>query len=191
MASSIDLTRQVHVAELPAFGADVASRLAAPGRPASELETIFAESIRAHCVTCGIELSGADLHQLALVDVHDPSAFPKLARLKQGYCARKDCSSRFFLVEFLARAGLEWPAVLEPAPAAAAAASDPAALTKAGVRSAAFQAARRKFLFRVGIGLAIVALLLLIRFFQRGGTIPGFTPEPKYRVDPASVTNAP
>ncbi len=190
MASSIVLTRQVHVEELPAFGADVASRLAAPGRPASELETIFAESIQAHCVTCGIELSGADLHQLALVDVHDPSAFPKLARLKQGYCGRKDCSSRFFLVEFLARPGLDWLAILEPAPAAPAGA-DPAALTKAGLRSAAFQAARRKFLFRVGIGLAFVALLLLIRFFQRGGTIPGFTPEPKYRVDPASVTNAP
>jgi len=99
--------QQIPVEWLGGLSVVLARVLGEAGVGGADLERLIGESVRAECVSCGLGLSGADLIMAGLGD----EVPERLARLRLGYCARRDCRSRFYVVRFLPREGTEWRAI--------------------------------------------------------------------------------
>lgn len=178
---------QIRVDALPAAYRAAVEEGKRMGLSAAELSDVFNRHFGAECLQCGIQVTGEELGQLALASPHDPPTDPRLARLLQGYCARKDCDSYYYRLVFQAHPKVDWNRVARatsgtPAPA-------PAATPTSGDRPGRFWFLEDPRVRRVGIGIAILLVLLVLRHFALGGRVPFLHRSPKYTVDPASVTD--
>lgn len=181
---------QVHVQALPSLHAALVDAVKDAGLTAADLHELFASHIAAECVQCGITLGGADLERLGFPASVDPPEDAKLTRLRQGYCARRDCNSYYYRVVLQPHPKVNWQGVIgalgsiaprpQPGPAAAAAPSPSlAGAVLGGLRSR-----------RVWVGIGLVLLLLVAKHLMSGGRIPLLHRTPDYRVDPASTAPA-
>lgn len=87
--------RTVRVEQIRRIHGALGRALADVGDAAS-LARAFVDLARLRCLGCGIEVTGIELTELALVTVPDPAAETKIDRLRLGFCARRGCESRYY-----------------------------------------------------------------------------------------------
>lgn len=117
MASAKSETRELHLRDLPAFHASLVAALAEAGFTGAQLHEIFEARVRGECMQCGSPATGAELAHATAVGAADPGLNPRVARLAQGYCGRKDCPSYFYRLTFAPAEGVAWEKLLERADA--------------------------------------------------------------------------
>lgn len=179
-------SRPVAFQELPRRCQSLATAIRECGVAAENVRGVFDAAVAVECEQCHIRMSGAELFDLA--QPPDPAAapFPRLERLRQGYCPRADCNSYHARMELKEIPGIIWSKVLTRADAAAAALDEleppPAEVTEARRRTA-----RWTLFGRAAIGLAAILILLLIRQWYVGGRIPLLREPQQFIADPSSV----
>ncbi|HNQ88042.1 MAG TPA: hypothetical protein PKM73_05455 [Verrucomicrobiota bacterium] len=176
---------QFHVNALPTLGPALTQTLVDQGLAAADQQEVLAQKVALECLHCGITITGADLQILA--SPPDPATpdDPRIARLRQGYCARKACPSYYYRLLLEPDPKVDWNRALPHLGVA----SVPAPSTTSPPPRTSFLATllhdpRHR---RVLYGLAILILLLVVRHFATGGRIPFVHSSPTYTVDPASV----
>ena len=145
-------------------------------------------AVRVQCEQCGTRLNPAELTALATSAAPALANSPRLARLHQGYCARNDCKSYYYRIEFPPTEGIDWNSALaaspdpepEPIPSEAAAAPKPRLIPLTGPLAA-----------KLGATLALILTLILLRQWYVGGTIPLLRQPESFQVDPRSLPAAP
>src|SRR5206468_772059 len=145
------------------------------------LSSALRSGIFAECVQCGIRVTGEELLELS-EPAKAPAHNPRVERLRQGYCARNSCDTYFYRLLFPAHPDIDWATVLARTESVAA---ERVQQVEAGdaMNEAAKRAARWRLVARVGIGLAAVALLLLVRQWYLGGRIPLIREPENFQVD--------
>lgn len=186
MSDTEPVSTQVRVDALPAAYQIVLGSLQGTGLKPAELTEIVTHHVLAECLQCGIQVTGADLGQLALTTPAEGEAEDsRIARLRHGYCARRDCEAYYYRLVFRDHPKIDWaritPALmnLRPPP------PEPEPAAKPRPTVAALLADKRNLRVLVGLGLLLV--LLVVRYFMAGGTLPFIHPPPHYTVDPGSV----
>ncbi|MBI4663790.1 MAG: hypothetical protein HY735_33735 [Verrucomicrobia bacterium] len=175
---------QIPIERLPSVYRALLQVLNESGLTGPPLETLLSAALRAKCRQCGVEVSAAEIGQLAASDAKTPIDNPKAERLRLGYCARNRCDSRFYVIHFAPTAGVDWAETFKRTEEilSAAPAEDSATRTPSGLwfRTRAlwgqFQPRqRRQLMVLAGLGM----LLLAIRWYQSGAWIPGLSPRPQ------------
>lgn len=182
---------QVRVDALPAAYHAVVEAVQALGLSAAEMTTIFDQHVAAECLQCGIQISGEQLSRLAHAAEQEASSDPLLARLQQGYCARKDCTSYYYRFVFRDHPKVEWERVAAVAAGAGARAAEAPTQPPPAASGPRFWYLQDQRTRRVIIGIGVLLALLVLRYFSTGGRVPFVHQAPKYVVDPASVTDQP
>jgi hypothetical protein len=175
------VTRQEYLYNLAEFCRGLHETLLATGLTPDQTFEVFHSAVSAECLGCGILVSGEELFALA----HPPSperSTAKIGRLRLGDCARQGCQAYYYRLSFLAQEH-DWQALLAQVDAR----RQPAANSRRG--PGFWKMARvlpnPALLVRVGVALAVIVVLLLVRQWHQGGGIP-FVREPEnFRVDPA------
>ena len=192
-------TTQVRVADLRPLYEGLVTALRTAGLSGAAMNEVLARHLYVQCLQCGMQISGEDLRRLALgdVSVHDD---PRLERLHQGYCARRDCGSAYYGVVVRDYPKLDWPLVLKQA-------IDPASIPVAAKEPADSQAAVdpapgpsqpldytrlwRNPRFRLLAWIALAVTLLMAKLWI-SGTVPALLHRnPGFQVDPSSVDPGP
>jgi hypothetical protein len=160
--------------------------LSAACRRCGPSEAKTAEAVRAalsaECMKCGIHVSGGELLAISeTAEAKEPSA--KVKRMRLGYCARDGCESFTYRLFFRSHPGADWPTITAQLEAVGQNCTELSAAQAAAKRAAA-RKARWRTLGRIGIALAIIGLLLVIRQWYVGGRIPLLREPEKFRVDP-------
>lgn len=160
--------------ELADFSASLETTLSA-GPETEKLRPALREALSAECVQCGIRLMGSDILNFPLEE-NDP----RYERLRNGYCARSGCDSRFYRVTCAPHPQLNWPVLLSPAQEL----TDERKADEFHAENRASSSRRRNStLLRTAAVIAVLLILVLIRHIQTGGTIP-FVREPEdFKVD--------
>jgi hypothetical protein len=190
-ANRAPVVKNLHVEKLVEFYTAIADALIYAGLSGNQLNSIFAGHVHIECVECGFELSGNDLSVLTLTPAETRLDDPRLARLRQGYCGRKDCNSKYFTVTLSPHPELDWAGVIARVEShGSSPVSDQAESPMGGspmIRADRTPSAFSKPHVRLVAGIAILLALLLGKYWLSNGTLPGFSPKPKYQVDPASL----
>jgi len=185
------VVKNLHLEKLVGFYTAIADALIYAGLSGNQLNSIFAGHVHIECVECGFELNGNDLSVLTLTPAETRLDDPRLARLRQGYCGRKDCNSKYFTVTLSPHPELDWAGVIAQVESRSASpVSDQTAAPVDGspiVRADRPPSAVSKPPVRLVVGIVILLALLLGKYWLSNGTLPGFSPKPKYQVDPASL----
>ncbi len=178
---------QVPIQGLVPLYTRLAGALKDTGMAEAQLQEALQQGVRARCAQCGTLLSGEDLGRLSAADPSAPPADPRIGRLVRGYCAGKDCSSSYYQVEFQDSPNVDWGQVRAQAeqsgdgvPPSGQEAKNP--IPKADRPPVPWR--------RVGIGLGVILVLLLVRFVYLHGYVPLVQRPQNFAVDPAS-TNFP
>jgi hypothetical protein len=190
MSDPTPLTRQEPLQTLPAFCAALVAALQPDGPAGERLRPALDAALAAECVLCGITLTGTELLAVGTPASEPPGDDPKTTRLRQGYCARKDCTSYFYRLRFTPHPDIDWARALAQAEVAK---TDPR--EEVQVEAVALAAARRAVRWRLGgrllAGLTVLALLWLLRQWYIGGTIPLLREPEHFTADPASYQHPP
>lgn len=187
MASAQSETRELNLRDLPAFHAALVAALAEAGFTGAQLHEIFEAHVRGECLQCGSPASGAELaHATAVGAGTAADLSPRVARLAQGYCGRKDCPSHFFRLTFLSADGLDWLKTLERADALGALRARVEKLEQAAATTEHQAAGHRRLLLAGGVLAALLVLWAGKRLLS-GQPLPGFQAKPKYQVEPDSL----
>jgi len=182
-------SKEVRIDQLASRLGRVYEALLARGISPEQGKAFIANELRAECVQCGMTVNGEELAEIATSNENAINQSPKLTRIVQSYCARKDCGSYVYKVFSQENGSVKWDELWE-SPAESGANDSPSA--DEGPRpSSSFVRAliRRHGLGKVLFALAalIIGLLLLYLRFKT----PSWSSEPsKYQADPASVRPA-
>lgn len=155
-----------------------------------QLPGLFEASVAGECVQCGIRLTAEELLGLSETSPADGAANSKVARLRQGYCARNGCASYAYLLTFNAHPIVDWPKILAAVESAGHEQHAEVA-AEAEAQQIGRREARKKRVLKIAAGIALLLLLLLLRQWITGGPIPILREPKKYTVDPASVVERP
>jgi len=184
------IIRQEQLHGLPQFCISLAEALKRIVPDDARRKTLVRTSLSAECVLCGLSVNGEELLEVGVSDGAAEPANPKIARLRQGYCARNGCDSRFYRLTFYQHPELDWSRAFSQSETVQEEQREEA---KAEVAEA--KALRRvhrwKLAGRVGIGLVVLCVLYMIRQWYTGGTIPILREPEKYQTDPASLRQRP
>lgn len=74
----------------------------------AEWQELCNTRISAECPGCKIKLTGLELRLLATVHDGEEPESPKLERLRQNYCARNSCDSRFYVIHVQPESERHW-----------------------------------------------------------------------------------
>jgi len=156
------------------------------------LERLFAETIEAECVICGIRLVGTDLIAASLgSDAPTAGSSLELARLRLGYCARKTCKSSYYVVRFAPWPNIDWREVwihIQPALAAVSTASTepaPPVRWRSLIPERWLQRASKP------VPILIASALVLVLCWRGGCRVPGLSPKPRVFIVPESSATPP
>lgn len=185
--SPVVVHKDVHLPAMPAFIASLQAALQEKGTAPEKARELILNHASAECLACKIRIKGDELllldPQSAVMDVP-----PKISRLRQGYCARQTCDTYFYRVELANQPGLDWAQYLpetenKVAEAQAAPTAEQMALKRIE---------RKQLLMRVGAGVVLVLVALLIKQIYQGGEIPLIRQAEKFEVDRfPTITNKP
>jgi hypothetical protein len=160
----------------------LAEALKKAGLNAGQLNQVFARHVRAECVRCGMQVTGAELGLLHL-GARGGDTEQKLERLAKGYCARRDCESYYYRVVLDPCPEVDWGTIVSAVQSGQSAGTPlptPAAAPK-------WRWWTDKRVLRVAAGVALMLVLLVVRYLWSGGTIPLIHQDPGYKVDPSSL----
>lgn len=183
-------TRELHLRELPAFHAALVAALAEAGQSGAQLHEVFETRVRGECLRCGSPASGAELAHATALGVGGAELTPRVARLAQGYCGRKDCASYFYRLTFAPTEGVDWARMLERADALGALRARVEKLEQDAQGTARTAAGRQRVLLVAGALAALLSVWVVKRLLS-GQPLPGFEAKPKYQVDPSSLPPPP
>ena len=156
----------------------------------AQLPGFLEATVTGECVQCGIRLTAEELLALSETSPADGAANPKVARLRQGYCARNGCASYAYLLTFKAHPAVDWPKILAAVESSGQEQHAEVA-AEAEAQQIARREARKKRVLKIVAGIALLLLLLLIRQWITGGPIPILREPKKYTVDPTSTIERP
>ena len=182
MSSEPVHVRSQHLQRLGQFSLTLAEVLEQSATAPDKLREVLRGAWSGECVQCGIQVTGEELLALSK-PAEAGEANPRVARLRQGYCARNRCDSYYYRLIFTPHPDIDWTRVLsqtEPQEAEHVKQAD----AECAAVEAAKRAVRRRMAGRVLVGVAVVALLLLIRQWFVGGTIPLVREPENFQVDP-------
>jgi len=179
------LTRDEQIKGLVDFTSDLAAAVQRQKNGKADLDIAASELFFSECTVCNLRVSGEELLKVGEPDTSEASAPVK--RMRLGYCAHVGCEAYVYRLSFRNGAGVDWPAAFEHI----------RELTEARKQVANGGAeeerrkqavARRKLVGRILLGIGIVLILLAIRQWYMGGTIPFIREPEKFRVgtSPAS-----
>lgn len=146
-------------------------------------ENDFTAAFEAECIGCGIQISGAELLQIADLSGGDVASDSKVDRLRKGYCARRTCESRFYEIRCVAQRGVDWQAILAMKDGHVSA-PEPLIPDDTPAASGGW---RNKLILIGGIGIAAILLLAIAFQYWAGGRIPFLREPEKFEVDPAAA----
>ncbi len=180
--------REQHLQTLAPFCRALDQALSAQELPPDQALDIWRTNVSGVCVCCGTIISGDDLFGLSQT-LEGPYPSAPLQRLSLGYCPHPGCESFFCRLTFRKHEKVDWPALLERAEALMGEPGRPAGKLRAADYLKGFLSLG--LTRRIGIGLALLIVLLLVRQWYGGGRIPWVREPERFRVDPAPETNEP
>ena len=176
--NSQTVQRELHLPSLPQFVVGLETALLAKGHSPEKARDLLTQHASAECLACGIKVKGEELlllgPQSAAMDVSS-----KIARLRQGYCARQTCETYFYRVLLANLPDLDWAQLLAEAENSVAeqtAAPDVEQLAKKRL-------ARKQLGIRLAVAAGILLVLLLAKQLYQGGRIPLLREPEKFEVD--------
>lgn len=178
------LVREQPLSSLTGFSRALAGAMVAA---TPEMEKALGEALFGECIQCGIAVNGTELAHVCGQDP-DSDAENKLARLRLGYCARKDCNGHTYRLKFYKHIDLKWDDLLAKIDAnlqEQRAESDRAS----GVTQAAKRAEQLRVAKKAGMVVLVFLVLFILRQLFLGGSIPFIREAEKFQVDVS--TNAP
>ena len=177
------LTRDEQIKGLVEFSSDLVAAVKHQANGELKSGVAVSELCWAECTVCNLRVSGEELLKIGeLPDASDVSAAVK--RLRLGYCAHAGCESYFYRISFRQGAGVDWTAVAANMKELAEARKMAMTVgSEEGRKKLA--AARWKLAGRISLGVAVVLILLAIRQWYFGGTIPFIREAEKFRVGTA------
>lgn len=167
-------TRKLALGQLATFARNARAALSQAGIVDLDHAGVFQKHLSARCCLCDTRASSAVVGALftgATLEAGRPAE--ELARLRQEYCLRLGCDSRFYELTFAPHPAVNWTAIGTEAPTEAPPAYAGLAVGSAVVSKAA-QTVRGQFSWRlVAVAVALLALLAW-RQWWTGGSIPFF-----------------
>ena len=189
MSASASITRKLPLAQLAALARNARAALSQAGIADMEHAGVFRTHITMRCCGCDARPSPEVVGALFTGATLEASrSAEELGRLRQQYCLRAGCDSRFYELTFAPHPPVNWAAIGTEALPEAPHASVGLAVGSAVVRKTA-QTVRAQFSWRL-VAVAVVLLALLawrqwwvsgsIPFFREAKTFTseGFEPEP-------------
>jgi len=169
-----------HLEKIPPIVEFVSATLKRSGITPGVLDEYFRTGFCAECIECRIRLTGHELLMLSEDSAPDEKqTSPKVARLRQGYCARGGCDSYFYNLSFQDLPNIDWPKLLSESAVTAKLGSQ----DEIGKSLGLFGAQRHRLLATVAIGFAAFILLFILRQLYLGGSIPFIREPENFRVD--------
>jgi hypothetical protein len=184
MADLDPIVRQESLPDLPQFCVHLGEALKRMVPDEARRRAAAQTSLFGECVLCGLTVNGLELLEVGRREGEAANA--KLGRLRQGYCGRNGCDSRFYRLTFSPFPNLDWSQAFMQSAVVQEEHQEQAQADAAEAR-ARTRAEQWKWAGRVGIGLAVLCVLYLIRQWYIGGTIPLLREPQKFRTDPASL----
>jgi len=175
------LEREEHVQNLSRFSQRLAGALGQSTPGPDQLRPALRAAVSGECVQCGIRITGEELIELSQ-PAETAESNPKIARLRQGYCARNHCDSYYYRLTFRTHPDLDWTSLLSRADSVDEAQPQPTPVEDA-TKKATPGTERRRIIGRVALALAVMALLLLVRQWYRGDRIPFIREPENFQVD--------
>lgn len=174
MSASVASARKLALGQLAPFARNARAALSQAGLAELEHAGIFQTHIIARCCACDArpspEVVGA-LFTGAELEAGRPAG--ELARLRQEYCLRAGCESRFYELTFARHPAVNWAAIGTEAQPDAPNAPVGLAVGEAVVRKTA-QSVRAQLSWRLAAALVLLLALLAWRQWWTGGSIPFF-----------------
>ena len=174
MSTSAPITRKLPLAQLAAFACNARAALSQAGVEDLEHAGVFRLHIAARCCGCDARPSPEVVTALftgAALEAIRPAQ--ELARLREEYCLRKDCKSRFYELTFAPHPLVDWAAIGTDSQPGSPQASVSLAVGGAVVRSTA-RAVRAQLSWKLAAAAALLIALLAWRQWWTGGSIPFF-----------------
>lgn len=168
------IVRKLALAQLAAFARNARAALAQAGIPDLEHAGVFRTHIAARCCGCDARLSPevvAALFTGAALQAGRPA--DGLARLREEYCLRTGCESRFYELTFSPHPLVDWAAIGTDSQPDSPQASVNLAVGGAVVRTTA-RAVRAQLSWKLAAAVALLLALLAWRQWWTGGSIPFF-----------------
>jgi len=177
--------RQARLEMLEAFCQALDRAFTRAGLAPEKSDEAWRVGVAAECVRCGIRIYGEELHALSRPPAEE-YANAKIGRLRLGDCARSGCDSYYYRLTFYPCPEVNWAEILaaierDTEESAGQKAGEPA--HNNGWRLLLHSSATR----RVGVALAVVVILLVVRQWYIGGRIPLLREPHKFQVSPEST----
>jgi hypothetical protein len=182
-------TLQVRLDALPASYSMLVKTLGASGLSGTVIHEVISNNLQATCTACGISVTGSELTVLALAGWGESLADPRLARLAQGYCCRRDCNSYYYNLELKPHPSLPPDPFRAEFAAAESIARAPESEGDTGLFNSLIT--RRALIFKVAAGTTFVFALVVGRHLWTGGSLRRAPRQRKYTADPASLPTMP
>lgn len=185
---STALEVRVALESLPAIPGALTRAMGALGIAGNSMEPLLSGCMEAECATCGILIRGPEL--LATAIAGELAGDSKAGRLRLGYCARKGCDSRYYIIRFCRADGVNWSAAWTRAEAILSGrdADPPEPDAPTGPPAPA----RPSLLRSPALCASVAAGALLTGMFamRSGCRIPGLTPGGEVFIVPEIATGA-
>jgi len=188
MSTHVPAPEHVRLDSLRSFHARLVQALDAQSPPVGPAAEIIVASLSLQCEQCAIQISGAEWMATLSAENRDVLDDPRLVRLHQGYCPRKDCQSYYGRVRFKPVPGVDWTNVLKQFQTMP---SEPEQHAAAAAVTARSNMGRRQMGLRLVLGGIAILVLLVLRRLYTGGSIPLLRPAHKFEIDPASTPTLP
>jgi hypothetical protein len=178
------LVRQEHLPKLEAFCRSLVEVFKRSRLGAEESLATFRQSVAAECVQCGTRVSGEQLCALLSQPPPADKTNPRLERLHHGYCAAEGCNSYYYRLVFKPDPKVDWTSALKQAEIVLdeSAPNHGLATESEWAQKLARYLLATGLAIRLGIGMAVVVFLLIVRQWQLGGPIPLIRQPEHFRV---------
>lgn len=187
MPTHLPAPEHVRLDSLRDFHARLTRALAAQSPSVGPAAEVIAASLSLQCEQCAIQINGAEWMATLSTEDRELLGDPRLVRLHQGYCPRKDCQSYYGRVHFKPVPGVDWTVVIQQAKAMPSQPEQPAAEADHAVTTLG----RRQVGLRLVLGGVVILVLLVLRRLYTGGPIPLLRPAHKFEIDPSSTPTLP
>lgn len=174
MTSTAPIIRKFALGQLTPFARNAREALARAGIAHLEQAEVFRSHVTAKCCGCDARPSPeviAALFTGAAMEAGRPA--DGLTRLREEYCLRTDCNSRFYELTFAPHPLVDWAAIRADSQSDAPQVSVNLAVGGAVVRTTA-RAVRAQLSWKLAAAVALLLALLAWRQWWTGGSIPFF-----------------
>ena len=174
MPTRTPIVRKLALAQFAPFARNARAALSQAGVADLEHAAVFQTQLTARCCGCDARLS-PEMVAALFAGAEFPAGRPaeELARLRQGYCLRAACESRFYELAFAAHPAVDWTAIGTEAQADAPDSSAGLTVGRVVVRNTV-QAVRSQLTWKLATAVLLLLSLLVWRQWWTGGSIPFF-----------------